>query len=58
MNDLPVLYAKYSGIVRGQTLQVASTKRMAETHSMSKNGFSTGVNAFLDDLGNANSLQR
>lgn len=53
MNDLPVLYAKCSGIVREQKLQVASTKRMAETyHSMSKNGFSTGVNAFLDDLGN------
>ena len=58
MNDLPVLYAKCSGIVRGQKLQVASTKRMAETyHSMAKNGFSTGVNAFLDDLGNANALQ-
>ena len=54
MNDLPVLYAKCSGIVRGQTLQVATTKRMAETyHSMSKNGFSTEVNAFLDDMGNA-----
>ena len=41
MNELPgsrihALYAKGSGVARGQTLQVAVRKCMAETYSTSK----------------------
>ena len=41
MNELPgsrihALYAKGSGVARGQTLQVAVRKCMAETYSRSK----------------------
>ena len=67
MNELPgsrihALYAKGSGVARGQTLQVAVRKCMAETYSTSKKKKTQGlwrqINVLFDpvlseiDLGN------
>ena len=69
MNELPgsrihALYAKGSGVARGQTLQVAVRKCIAETYSTSKKkGFWREINAFFDgvllqiNLGNVDTCQ-
>ena len=43
----PHLYSKGSGIARGQTLQVAVRKCMAETYFDAKKRFRREINAFF-----------